>query len=70
MLLFGFFVFTAAVLILASIKMAGAILGNGVTLPSIGFLSPTHLVFLYPSLLFQVAFWTDKLNIITFVEGI
>ena len=64
MILFGVFVFTAAVLVLTSIKMFGHILGNGVTLPHIGWLSPTNFIFMYPSLLFQIAFWTDKLNII------
>ena len=64
MLLFGIFVFTAAVLVLASVKMAGAILGNSVSLPHYGYLSPTNWTILYPSVLFQVAFWTNELGII------
>lgn len=65
MFTFGLFVFTASVLILVSIKMAGVILGNGVTLPSIGWLSPSNFVFFYPSLLYQVGFWTLQTGLLT-----
>lgn len=61
------FVFTAAILVLASIKLAGAILGNGVTLPAVipyTELSPSHYVYMYPALFFQVWFWTDKLGLV------
>lgn len=62
---FILFVFTASVLILAAIKMAGAILGNGITLPGIGWLHPTNFIILYPSLLYQVGFWALHFGLFT-----
>lgn len=60
------FIFTATILIAASIKMAGAILGNGVTLPAVvpflpvlNEMSPTHFIYMYPSIAFQVWFWAN-----------
>ncbi len=59
------FIITTTLLIAASIKLAGAILGNGVSMPQIlpyVKISPTHYLVMYPSIYFQVWFWTDRLN--------
>jgi len=67
MIFTAIFVFTAAMLILGSVKLTGAILGNGVTMPPIipGVdMGPTHFVIMHPSLLFQVWFWTDNLGVL------
>jgi len=58
------FVFTFSVLILNALKIISVIVGNTVTLPGMGLLSPTNFLFLYPSLLYQVWFWSTKLEII------
>ena len=66
-MLTAIFVFTAAMLVLSSIKMVGAILGNGITMPSILPLvdiGPASSIVMYPSVLFQVWFWTDKLGLV------
>jgi len=58
------FVFTLSVTILNVFRLVSIMVGNSISMPSWGVLSPTHGVFMYPSFLFQVWFWTDKLNII------
>lgn len=58
------FIITTTLLIAATIKLIGAILGNGVTMPQILpyiALSPTHYLVMYPAMYFQVWFWSDKL---------
>ena len=62
-----FFVFTASMLILASIKILSVMVCNVVELPTMipGILfTPANAFVLYPSLIFQVYFWTDKLQIV------
>ena len=66
-LLTTLFVFTAAVCICVFFKFISVIAENPITFPYIGLLSPTNFVFMYPSMLFQVAFWTDKLAIIAVI---
>jgi len=64
------FIFTAAMSILAAFKLTGYIFGNGVSLPALfpgvpllQYLTPTHFIILYPSVMFQVWFWTNKLGV-------
>lgn len=60
------FIFTAAMLIMASVKMLGAVFGNGVTLPNIipfTDVTPTRHFIMYPSTMFQVWFWAERLGV-------
>jgi len=59
------FIFTAVMVITATIKYMGLILGNDMTLPYLipGVCSPGHFLIWYPSAMFQVWFWTDKLGV-------
>ena len=57
------FVVTAAVLIMAAIKMGGAMLGNGVSMPAVipfTNVGPTRHFIMHPATLFQVWFWADR----------
>ena len=58
------FVFTAAMLLLALTKIIPAMFGKSVNLPHLipfTSLTPTHYLILYPSAIFQVWFWTERL---------
>ena len=60
------FIVTTAILIMAAIKMGGAMLGNGVTMPSIIpiiDIGPTNQIIMYPATLFQVWFWVERLGV-------
>lgn len=59
------FIFTAVMVITATIKFIGLILGNDMQLPYIipGVCSPGNFAIWYPSALFQVWFWADKLGV-------
>lgn len=59
------FVFTATICILNLLAWVPAIFGNGYSMPGpIELLTPKSIYVLYPSVFYQVWFWTDKLNII------
>lgn len=55
------FTFTAAVMILVTIKFVVIALGNDLTLPNYKILSPSQWWILYPSLLWQVWYWSAPL---------
>lgn len=60
------FILTAAILIMAAIKMGGAMLGNGVNMPAVipfTDVGPTRHFLMYPSTLFQVWFWANYLEV-------
>jgi len=60
------FIFTACAIITGFFKMFGAMIGNGVTLPAIipfTEITPTHYIIMYPSVMFQVWFWSNKLGV-------
>jgi hypothetical protein len=61
------FIFTAVVLIHATFKMIGAVLGNGITLayliPILGKPTPTTWYIVYPATAFQVWFWAERLGV-------
>lgn len=62
-----FFIITATLLIASVPKMTGAMLGNGVTMPGpfgpLIEMGPTHFLFMYPSIGFQVWFWADYVGL-------
>lgn len=64
------FIFTAAMIIVASFKLVGLAFGNGITLPQLHpavfgvVLVPDSWLIFYPSLMYQVAFWSYKLGVL------
>ena len=68
MVITAIFVFTAAMSIVALFKFIGLIFGNSMSLPAIvpGFnvLAPDHNYVFYPSLMFQIWFWVDRLGVL------
>jgi len=61
------FILTAGILILASLKLFGLLLGKSINLPPIPFTSyaPDCNLTLYPSMFFQVWFWAERLGLLT-----
>jgi len=59
------FIFTAVMVITATIKFIGLIFGNDMSLPHLipGVMSPGHFLIWYPSAMFQVWFWADNLGV-------
>jgi len=59
------FIVTAVICILLAIKLTGAILGNGVGMPlpllHVFDVSVSNVYIMYPSVGFQVWFWTQPL---------
>ena len=59
------FVFTAFIVILNLMVWIAAVGGNGYTVPSYKlWLDPTNFIFYYPSLIYQIWFWSNYLNIL------
>jgi len=60
------FIFTTVVILTGSVQLLALILGNSITLPMIipilGW-GPTHFLIWYPSAMFQVWFWAEKLGV-------
>lgn len=61
-----FFVLSTSILIMSSIKVIGLMVRVDINLPSIitANVSPENGIFLYPSILFQVWYWTNALSIL------
>jgi len=59
------FVFTLAMMIPAAFKFVGLLFGISIDLPPviISILTPDHYIIFYPSLMFQIWFWTNKLGV-------
>jgi hypothetical protein len=61
------FIITVTLLIASAPEILSVILGNGATMPGpfgpLIDMGPTHFLFVYPSLAFQVWFWTDKMGL-------
>ena len=60
------FIFTAVMVITALFKFVGLVFGNSINLPYIipyTNITPGHYLVWYPSLAFQVWFWTEQLGV-------
>jgi hypothetical protein len=60
------FIFTTAMIILAALKIVPAMWGSDITLPHLipwTRLTPTHYLIMYPSVIFQVWFWVNRLGV-------
>ena len=60
------FIFTAMIVIVVAIRFAGQILGNGIDLALIipfTNVTPARNFIIYPSIMFQVWFWAERLGV-------
>lgn len=57
------FIFTAAVILMASVRIVGLLFGRSIAMPNLifglNFTDPGAAVMLYPSVAFQLWFWTN-----------
>ena len=61
------FIFTAAMLVMALFRIIPLAWGRGVQLPYLipySGLTPTHFLIMYPSLMFQIWFWAERLGVL------
>lgn len=61
------FIFTATMLIIALFKIIPLMWGRSVSLPMLvpfTGLTPTHFLVLYPSVMFQIWFWAERLGVL------